>query len=169
LSLWPALAAIAMLVLTPSALPHRTAAGALHIHSLTGSIQRIGSYAAGGQRQPLFAVRIRAVVCFRSHAEALRTYPDEFRITHFAVARTNGRWYAMRDVRDDPHWMVPFGETWRGRACGAVVVEDPIPVSHATLHSLGNPRGCHGVRLRIKAAARYASKRTIVKCGPRFA
>jgi hypothetical protein len=168
LSFWLALGACAALVLTPSAFPRQSGAGALHIHELSGSIQRIGSYAAGGQRYPLYAVRLRATVCFRSAAEALKTYPDEFRITHYAVTRKPSRWWRARDVRDNPHWMVPFGETWNGRACGRVFVEDPIPLSHSNLHSLGNPLGCYGVALGIKAARAEARKRVIVKCGRRF-
>jgi hypothetical protein len=140
----------------------------VHIHSLTGSIQRIGSYAAGGERYPLFAVRLRATVCFRSAREALKTYPDEFRITHYAVTRSPRSWWNARDVRDKPHWMVPFGETWNGKACGPVAIENPIPLSHANLHSFGNPLGCYGVGLGIKAAHAQTRKRVLVKCGKRF-
>ena len=123
------------------------------MHGLSGSIQRIGSYEAGGARYPLYGVRLRATVCFRSAQEALKTYPAEFRITHYAVTKEPRRWWRARDVRDNPHWMVPFGETWNGRACGPVWVEDPIPLSHATIHSLGNTRGCYGVASESRPVA----------------
>jgi hypothetical protein len=165
---WVAVTACAALLFTPLASPRQAGPGALHIHSLSGSIQRIGSYAADGERYPLFAVQLRATVCFRSAQEALKIYPDEFRITHYAVTRPPRRWWAARDVHDKPHWMVPFGETWNGRACGPVWVGDPIPLSHANLHSLGNPLGCYGVALGIRAARAQARKRVIVKCGKRF-
>jgi hypothetical protein len=168
LLVWVAVATCAALAVTPSALPRQSGAGRLHIHTLVGSIQRIGSYAAGKERYPLFAVRLRATVCFRSAAEALKTYPDEFRITHYAVTRSPRNWWNARDVRDKPHWMVPFGETWNGKACGPVSLEDPIPVSHANLHSLGNPLQCYGVALGIRAGRAYARKRVVVKCGSRF-
>jgi hypothetical protein len=165
---WIALTASAALFTTPSALPRPAGAGVLHIHSLKGSIHQIGSYAAGGQRYPLFAVRLRATVCFRSAQEALKTYPEEFRITHYAVVRSTNKWWRARDVRDNPHWMVPFGETWNGKPCGAVWAEDPIPESHTNLHSLGNDLECYGVAFGIKAGRAQARKRTIVKCGKRF-
>jgi hypothetical protein len=168
LSFWLALGACAALMLTPSAFPRQSGPGSLHIHELSGSIQQVGSYAAGGQRYPLFSVRLRATVCFRSAGEALKIYPDEFRITHYAVTKAPRSWWIARDVRDKPQWMVPFGETWRGRPCGAISVEDPIPVSHANLHSLGNPRGCYGVALGIRAGRAEARKRVVVKCGERF-
>ena len=155
-------------MLTPSAFPRHSGPGALHIHELSGSIQQVGSYAAGGQRYPLYAVGLRARVCFRSAAEAQTTYPREFRITHYAVSKSPPGWWNARDVRDKPRWMVTFGEKWRGRACGAISVEDPIPPSHANLHSLGNPRGCYGVALGIRAGRAEARKRVIVKCGDRF-
>jgi hypothetical protein len=165
---WVALSACASLAVTPSALPSQTGAGPLHIHSLSGSIHQIGSYAAAGHRFPLFAVRLRATVCFRSAQEAVNHYPDEFRITHYAVTKSPRKWWMARDVRDNPHWKVPFGETWNGKPCGVVGAEDPIPESHANLHSLGNDLGCYGVAFGIKAGRAHARKRVIVKCGKRF-
>ena len=162
--MWVALTACAALLFTPFASPRHTGPGVLHIHSLAGAIQRAGSY----RGTPLYAVRIRATVCFRSAQEALKTYPTEFRITHYAVVRSGNKWWRARDVRDNPHWLVPFGETWNGRACGPVSVEDPIPITHTNLHSLGNELECYGVAFGIKAGRAQARRRVIVKCGKRF-
>jgi hypothetical protein len=163
--LWSALGTIIALGVTPSAFPRQSDAESLHIHELRGTIERVGTYRPYG---PLHAVELRATVCLRSAAEALMTYPDEFRVTHYAVTRKPRRWWPARDVRDKPHWMVPFGETWNGKPCGSVRLEDPIPPSHANLHSLGNDAGCYGVALEITAGRDKARKRVIVKCGPRF-
>ena len=133
----------------------RGGAGPLHIHSLRGSVVRGGPVA--------YRVRIRANVCMSSYRAALRTFPDEFRITHFIVL--GKRWIRLRAVMDKPAWLVPFGETWRGRPCGQVFVEDPIPLHHFDIRVLGSPNSCYGVALGINAAGRLATRRAIVRCG----
>lgn len=100
-----------------------------------------------------------------ARAEAQRTYPSEIRITHFAVSVSPSPWRPVRTVIDQPAWLVPFGETWQGKACGNVVVEDPIPPEYLGAENLGNPTGCYGVELTISVGTRHATKRVIVKCG----
>ncbi len=133
----------------------RSGAGPLHIHSLRVSVANAG---------PLgYPVRIRANVCMSSYRAAVQTFPDEFRITHFIVVRK--RWTRLRAVIDKPAWLVPFGETWRGRPCGQVFVEDPLPLHHFDTRVLGSLNSCYGVALGIKAAGRVATRRAIVRCG----
>ena len=69
---------------------------------------------------------------------------------------------------DRAPWLVPFGENWKGKACGPVVLEDPIPPAHYGVESLGNPNTCYGVGLTIDARGRRASRRAIITCGRRF-
>jgi hypothetical protein len=59
----------------------------------------------------------------------------------------------------------PFGETWHGKGCGPVLVEDPIPWDHYSVESLGNPLTCYGVELTIRVGKSRASRRAIVRCG----
>jgi hypothetical protein len=61
-----------------------------------------------------------------------------------------------------------FGETWPGTACGPVDLEDAIPSQHDGVESLGNPNGCYGVAVTIKAGGAVARRRTVVTCGRRF-
>lgn len=144
------------------------APGPLQIDKLSGSLVRLGTWGSGANGSALYGVRLRATVCLRSAAEALKTYPSEITITHFAVGGSPRRWWQARTVIDRAPWLVPFGESWRGKRCGRVLLEDPIPSDHYGVESLGNPNGCYGVALWIRAGARRTVKRAIVKCGPRF-
>ena len=137
-------------------------AGPLHIHELGG---RVGKYVYGADRN-LLAVRLRARVCFRGAREALNAYPTEIGVTHYTVSRgTPRRWRVLRTVVDRPGWLVPFGETWRGEACGSVWVDDPIPPTHYGAHGLGNPNACYGARLTIfVAGVGRTSKRAVIQC-----
>lgn len=135
----------------------------LRITALTGSVVRLGS--ESGFR--LYGVRLRVTLCLPSRAAARSTYPSEIRITHYAVTKTPRRWWAARTTIDHAPWLVPFGETWAGR-CGPVAVEDAIPPDHYGVESLGNPNGCYGVAVTIKAAGAAASRRMVVTCGRRF-
>jgi hypothetical protein len=111
-----------------SSVSARPAAPALRIEKLSGSIHRIGP--------SFYAVRLKATVCMRSASEARNTYPREIRITHFAVSGTPRRWWPARTVIDRAPWLVPIGETWHGRACGAISVEDRShPSTTASSHS----------------------------------
>jgi hypothetical protein len=145
-----------------------TAAGLLRIEKLNGALVRLGTWGSGANASALYGVRLRATLCLGSAAEAVKTYPSEITITHFAVRRSPQRWWAARTAIDRAPWLVPFGESWRGKRCGPVVLEDPIPSDHYGVESLGNPNGCYGVSLAIRAGASRTAKRTIVKCGPRF-
>jgi hypothetical protein len=129
---------------------------------------RLGTWGTGANGYALYGVRLQATVCLRSASEARKTYPTEITITHFAVTRSPTRWRPARTVSDRAPWLVPFGETWKGQRCGPVQLEDPIPSDHYGVESLGNPNGCYGVALTIKTDATRATKRAIIKCGPRF-
>jgi hypothetical protein len=157
----------AALALT-SASARSTAPGPLRIETLSGSLVRLGTWGSGANGSALYGVRLRATLCLRSAAEALETYPSEITITHFAVGGSPRRWWPARTAIDRAPWLVPFGETWRGKRCGPVVLEDPIPSEHYGVESLGNSKGCYGVGLTIRAGARRTVRRAIVKCGPRF-
>jgi hypothetical protein len=65
-----------------------------------------------------------------------------------------------------PPAFVPFGETWKGKACGPVTFDDPIPSENYDAMSLGSR--CYGVALTIYAGNKQATRRVIVTCGPRF-
>ena len=161
---WVVLGMCAALVLTASASTRTAAPGPLHIHKLSGSVQKMGSWISGGTRYPLLGVRLRANVCLSSPAEAQNAYPTEIRITHFAVSRSPTRWWAARTVIDRAPWLVPLGEGWGDSACGSVKLEDAIPPEHYGVESLGNPKTCYGVALTIKVRGRQASKRAIITC-----
>ncbi len=77
--------------------------------------------------EPLYGVRLRALVCSRSSADADRTYPTSFRIAHYVTAgRAVTEWRTpFRVLDNDLYWLVSLGET-RG-VCGDVVFEDVIP------------------------------------------
>ena len=162
-SVW-CIVGVCALVLAGSAFARLYAPATLHIEKLGGSIERLGSSSAG----PLYWVRLQAIVCLGSSSEARNTYLTETRITHFAVSRSRTRWWAARTAIDRAPALVPLGETWGGKACGRLVIEDPIPPEHYGVESLGNSEGCYGVALTIKAAGRQATRRAIVKCGRRF-
>jgi hypothetical protein len=141
-----------------------TTAGRLHIHELHGRVVKLGRYGSSGAPHDLLGLRLRATVCTRSAAEALNAYPSAIGVTHFAVSRKTRRWWQARAVVDHAPWLVPLGETWRGKACGPVWVEDPIPPTHYGLESLGNPNDCYGVRFTIVVGATRATKRAIIRC-----
>jgi hypothetical protein len=144
---------------TAQALP-----GRLHIHELHGSVVKLGRYGSSSAGQDLLGVRLRATVCVRSAAEARNSYPSAIGVTHFAVSKKTGRWWPARAVVDRAPWLVPLGETWHGRACGPVGIEDPIPPTPYGVESLGNPNNCYGVALTIKVGAISATKRAIIRC-----
>jgi hypothetical protein len=161
---WVVLGVCAALVLAGSAATRPAAPGPLHIHALTGSVRKLGSWGSGGTSHPLLGVRLRAAVCLSSPAEAQNSYPSEVRITHFAVSKSPMRWWPARTVIDRAPWLVPFGEGWGDSACGVVTLEDLIPPEHYGVESLGNPKNCYGVSLTIKVRGRQASKRAIITC-----
>jgi len=142
-----------------------TERGRLHIHELHGSVVKLGRYGSSGAAgHDLLGVRLRATVCVRSAAEALSAYPRAIRLTHFAVSKKTGRWWPARTVIDRAPWLVPLGEGWRGRACGPVWIEDPIPPAHYGIESLGNPGDCYGVAVTIEVGATKATKRAVIRC-----
>jgi hypothetical protein len=65
-------------------------------------------------------------------------------------------------------WLIPFGETWQGKRCGPVLLEDPIPASHYGVESLGNPNACYGVGVAVKAGYTRVRRRAVITCGRRF-
>jgi hypothetical protein len=130
----------------------------LGIKRLTGSVAKIGSW----DGYPLLGVKLRATVCTRGIGAA---YPDEIRITHYDVGGSPKRWSVARTVVDHAPWLVPLGETWHGKSCGLVLLDDAIPPVYYDAVSLGNPNSCYGVRLTIKVGARQASRRAIIRCG----
>ena len=130
----------------------------LRIVKLRGSVVRLGTMS--GYR--LLGVRLRATVCVGSPQAV---YPDAIGVTHYVVTRSRKRWRPARSVVDHAPWLVPIGETWHGKPCGPVVVEDPITPDHYGVESLGNPLSCYGVRLTIEADGKRATRRAIVRCG----
>jgi hypothetical protein len=153
-----ALAVAASLILT-SASAGPPSQSRFTIRSLNGSLVRISS-----SRYVAYGVRIRAIVCFRTAAEA-NSYPSAITIGHYLVQKS--QWWNARTVIDHAPWLVPFGEGWHGR-CGPVLLEDPIPWDHYGVESLGNPLGCYGISLMIQVGRDRASRRAIVTCGRRF-
>lgn len=142
-----------------AAQPGVAAPASLRIEKVTGSVVRFGSMNPG----PLYEVRLSATVCDRAPPKD-GTYLDEIRITHFEVY--NSRWDPRRTTIDhNPPALVPLQESWHGKGCGPVQVEDPIPSEHYGVESLGNPLSCYGVALTIKAGTRRASKRAVIRCG----
>jgi hypothetical protein len=145
---------------TPSSAPAPRAARpiGLRIAKLTGSVVELDPRSADA---PLW-LELRATVCVRS---PLALYPNGIGVTHFVVSGHPRRWWVARSVVDHAPWLVPFGESWHGRKCGPVLVQDPIPSDHYGVESLGNPLSCYGVRLTIRVGRARASRRTIVRCG----
>jgi hypothetical protein len=139
--------------------PHAAAPASLRIERLTGSVVKYGSMNPG----PLWEVRLTAAVCDYAPPKD-GTFPDEIRVTHFEVYKSH--WEPRRTTIDhNPPYLVPLQESWRGKPCGPVQVEDPIPSEHYGVESLGNPLSCYGVALTIKAGGRRASKRAVIRCG----
>jgi hypothetical protein len=158
------MAATAAVGISASSPTARATAGGLHIQKLHGSVVKLGSYGGGGAPYDLLGVRLRATVCVRSAAEAMNAYPNEIGVTHYAISKSRREWWAARTVVDRAPWLVPLGETWGGKACGPVWVNDPIPPTHYGVESLGNPNNCYGVALTIRVGAMKATKRAIVSC-----
>ena len=154
---------VPVLVLTTSASSHRSVPARFTITKLNGSLFKQGRSSAG----PLYWLRLRATVCDPSPVKG-GTFPTEIRITHFVVTKSRTSWWPARTVIDHAPWLVPLGETWGGKPCGPVVLEDPITPEHYGVESLGNPLACYGVGLTIKARGRQATRRAIVTCKPRF-
>jgi hypothetical protein len=131
--------------------------------------------------EPLYGVRLIAVVCSRSAALADRTYPTSFRIAHHVTAgRAATHWpEAFRVMSNELHWLVPLGETARGACRRGVVFEDVIPP--ANYGGLESPLGlmgysrthrCYGIELTLRAVlddrrhtTMSSSRRAIVHCG----
>jgi hypothetical protein len=132
--------------------------GSLRIEKLSGSVVKLDPSAAYA---PLW-VRLRATVCVRS---PLAAYPDAIGVTHFVVSKSRRRWWPARSVVDHAPALVPLGETWHGKSCGPVLVQDPIPSDHYGVESLGNELSCYGVELTIEVGSRHASRRAIIRCG----
>lgn len=135
------------------------------------------------RREPLYGVRLRALVCARSGAVADRTYPTSFRITHHITPGRAARAWArpFRAMDNDLHWLVPLGETEDG-PCREVEFEDVIPPSNyggleSPLGLMGYTRThrCYGVRLTLRAVLHgtnqseaermAANRRAIIQCG----
>lgn len=151
-----AVAACVPLALPASASPQSKTSASLRIVKLRGAVTRLGSW--GGYA--LLGVRLKATVC-----APVDTYPNEIDITHFAVSGSPRHWWPVRGVVDRARWFVPLDENWHGKPCGKVVLEDAIPPDYYGADSLGNPNGCYGVRLTIKARGSRASKHVIIRCG----
>jgi hypothetical protein len=112
----------------------------------------------------MYGVRLRISLCVSS---PLATYPDAITVTHYVVTRSRKRWWPARTAVDRAPWLVPFGETWKGK-CGPVFVEDAVPATHYGVESLGNPLACYGVGVTIKVRGQSASRRAVLTCGRRF-
>jgi hypothetical protein len=150
----------AVIALTTRAAGRSPSSSSFRIEKLHGSLFRTGS---------LYWVRLRATVC-DPHPAPGGTYPAEIDVTHFVVSNKNGRrhWWFARAVRDRAPWLVPLDETWKGKSCGPVQVDDPITPGHYGVESIGNPLTCYGVSLAIVAHhGQRARRRTIVSCGKR--
>jgi len=130
----------------------------LRIEKLTGSVVKLDPKAAYA---PLW-LELHATVCVRS---PLAAYPGAIGVDHYVVSGKPKQWRLARSVVDHAPWLVPMGETWHGRPCGPVLVQDPIPSDHYGVESLGNPLSCYGVRLTIRVGRSHASKRAIIQCG----
>ena len=139
--------------------PRTDTPATLRIDKLTGSVAKLGSW----QGYPLYGVRLRATVCTGSDAEI---YPD-FTITHYLLSGSPSRkWTLVRKVFDRPPYLVSLQESWQGKRCGPVQVDEAIPPEHAGgVEQLGNPWSCYGVALTIWAGKRHATKRAAVQCG----
>lgn len=148
-----------------STLARRSSAGLLHIREVTGHVVQLGTWGTGGNRSPMYGVRLRVDLCVNSPKS---TYPEEIRITHYVVTKSPSRWWPAHTSIDRAPWLVPLGETWKGKSCGPVLLEDAVPPGHYGVESLGNPRACYGVGVTIKARGQSASGRAIVTCGKRF-
>jgi hypothetical protein len=149
----------------------------LRIQTLQGSVVRVGSL----HGEPLYGVRLIAVVCARSAALADRTFPTSFRIAHHVTAgRAATHWpKAFRVMSNELHWLVPLGETTAGACRHRVEFEDVIPA--ANYGGLESPLGlmgysrthrCYGIELRLQAVldnrrrtTMSASRRAIIQCG----
>jgi hypothetical protein len=151
-------AVAAAIVVAALAVPAASAhPGPLHIHKVTGKVIRIGdstSYVELG-------VKLRVTMCLRRAEEA---YPSEIRIAHYTVDKKTKNWWLARISIDHAPWLVPFGETWGGKPCGGITLEDPIPPTHYGVESLGNPNTCYAVGVTIKSGRESASKRAIITC-----
>lgn len=176
----PLVAALVAIALTgcgeSGQIGHQQVAPFLRISTLHGSVVRVGKL----REEPLYGVRLRALVCSSSAAQADRTIPTSFRVAHYVTRRrATTRWPAAFRVLDNElHWLVPLGETTRG-ACRDVDFEDVIPP--AEYGGLESPLGClsycarsrcYGVQLTLRAlllnrghTTVSASRRTIVQCG----
>jgi len=165
LSLGLAVCLVILFAVTASAAPQSTLRP-FQIRKLTGSIVKLGTINSGGNRYALYGARLQVTICFHSASEANNNYPNEIRTTHYSVSKSRKRWWAARIVSDRAPWLVPFGETWHGKRCGKVEVEDPIPPDHYGVESLG--RACYGVGVRITVGSRRASKLAVLTCHPKF-
>jgi hypothetical protein len=149
----------------------------LQIRALQGSVIRMGTLHA----EPLYGIRLTALVCSRSAALANRTYPTSFRIAHYVTAgRAATHWpKAFRVMSNELHWLVPLGETTAGACRHGVEFEDVIqPANYGGLESplglMGYSRThrCYGIELTLRAVlykrrrtTMSASRRAIVQCG----
>jgi hypothetical protein len=145
---------------------------------LEGVVVRMGSL----EGQPLYGVRLRAVVCSRSARDADHSFPSSFRVAHYVIrGRMAAIWGRPFRVMDDElHWLVSLGESTE--KCGRVTFEDVIPPDD--YQGLESPLGvmgftpsarCYGIQLTLRAgleshsATRLtpisATRRTVIQCG----
>jgi hypothetical protein len=138
--------------LAPSGQAHQ---GPLHIDKLRAWIAK---------ENGLRWVRVQATVCLRSEAEAMRLAPDEFRLTQYIVYK--GRWTPTLILIKPSPWIVSFGDSWSGKACGPVKYRDLFewPEGFA---GFGSTTNCFGVGFSIKARAWRTTKRGTIQCGSR--
>jgi len=151
----------------------------LDLRTLQGSVVRMGSLRGA----PLYGVRLRALVCARSSAEADRTTPTSFRVAHYTTSgKTTGDWgKPFRDVDNDLYWVVSLGEATPS-ACESVVFQDVIPPENyggveSALGALGYSRAhhCYGIKLTLRAVLVSvdgktsmpisATRRVVIQCG----
>jgi hypothetical protein len=151
----------------------------LDLRTLQGSVVRMGSLRGA----PLYGVRLRALVCARSSAEADRTTPTSFRVAQYTTSgQTTGDWgEPFRAVENDLYWVVSLGEATPS-ACEYVVFQDVIPPENyggveSALGALGYSRThrCYGIQLTLRAVLMSvdgktstltsASRRVIIQCG----
>ncbi|HUQ22210.1 MAG TPA: hypothetical protein VM049_04275, partial [Gaiellaceae bacterium] len=99
---WLALTLLALAVSGSASTRPRAGLG-LRIETLDGSLVRVGSM----ESSALYGVRLRVTLRLPSASAALRTYPSEIRITHFAVSKAGRRWWAARASIDRAPWLVP--------------------------------------------------------------
>lgn len=112
-------------------------------------------------RHGLTWVRVTARVCDGARTPTTVTEVD---LDHYGVSQNGDTWWLAYATEQRAPWLVSLQETWKGKTCGPVHVEGPIPQEDVTPEALAAPHACYGVNLRIVAGKRSASKRAVLEC-----